>query len=290
MKLFFVLTLLVTLSAARVIDQDDVKGYPEQGLQGYFDTLKEIYYKLKELGHETVCGQTVTELIDLLGLPDTLDGIVATARGWICGALSAPLQVRDVAQPEALQGYFQTLREIIAKLRELGHDTVCGQTVSELVDLLGLPDFLDGIVATARGFICSALSLQVRDAAQPEVLQGYFDTLRQIISKLKELGHETVCGSTVTELIELLGLPDFLDGIVATARGFVCSALSLEARSDALQEGGYFDTLMEVFMKLMELGQETVCSETVSELIDLLGLPDGLENIVAKARGWVCSI
>lgn len=48
MKHFFFVTLLVALSAARVID--NVQGLPEQGLQGYFDTLKEIYYKLKELG------------------------------------------------------------------------------------------------------------------------------------------------------------------------------------------------------------------------------------------------
>ena len=73
-------------------------------------------------------------------------------------------------------------------LKSSGHDTVCGSTVSELIELLGLPDILDGIVATARGFVCSALSLQVRDAAQPQALQGYFDTLRQIISKLRELG------------------------------------------------------------------------------------------------------
>ena len=74
-----------------------------------------------------------------------------------------------------------------------GHETVCGQTVSELIDLLGLPDFLDGIVATARGFVCSALSarLQVRDVAEPAALQGYFDTLRQIILKLKELGKKS---------------------------------------------------------------------------------------------------
>ncbi|KAL5261901.1 hypothetical protein ACHWQZ_G007566 [Mnemiopsis leidyi] len=292
MKHFFFVTLLVALSAARVID--NVQGLPEQGLQGYFDTLKEIYYKLKELGHETVCGQTVSELIDLLGLPDFLDGIVATARGWICDALSAPLQVRDVAEPAALQGYFDTLRQIILKLKELGHETVCGQTVSELIDLLGLPDFLDGIVATARGFVCSALSarLQVRDVAEPAALQGYFDTLRQIILKLKELGHETVCGQTVSELIDLLGLPDFLDGIVATARGFVCSALSARlqvrdvAEPAALQ--GYFDTLRQIILKLKELGHETVCGQTVSELIDLLGLPDFLDGMVVTARGYIC--
>jgi hypothetical protein len=78
------------------------------------------------LGHDTVCGQTVSELIELLGLPDFLDGIVATARGWICNALSVPLQVRDVAQPEALQGYFDTLRQIIAKLKELGELLLLG--------------------------------------------------------------------------------------------------------------------------------------------------------------------
>jgi hypothetical protein len=49
-----------------------------------------------------------------------LDGIVATARGFICSALSVPLQVRDVAQPEALQGYFDTLKQIYYKLKELG--------------------------------------------------------------------------------------------------------------------------------------------------------------------------
>ena len=49
---------------------------------------------------------------------------------------------------------------------------------------------------------------------------------------------------------------------------------------------GYLDGETNVSIS----GQETVCSETVSELIDLLGLPDGVENLVAKARGWICSI
>ena len=67
-----------------------------------------------------MCGQTVSELIDLLGLPDFLDGIVATARGWICDALSAPAQVSQV---DAYQGYLDTLKEIIAKLKQLGKAT-----------------------------------------------------------------------------------------------------------------------------------------------------------------------
>ena len=67
---------------------------------------------------------------------------------------------------------------------------MCGQTVSELLELLGLPDVLDGIVATARGWICnSILSKRAAIAEQPQALQGYFDTLVQIYYKLKELGN-----------------------------------------------------------------------------------------------------
>ena len=67
---------------------------------------------------------------------------------------------------------------------------MCGQTVSELLALLGLPDVLDGIVATARGWICnSILSKRAVIAEQPQALQGYFDTLISIYYKLKELGN-----------------------------------------------------------------------------------------------------
>ena len=71
----------------------------------------------------------------------------------------------------------------------LGRETVCGQTVSELLELLGLPDILDGLVATARGWICnSILSKRSLVAQHPQALQGYFDTLIAIYYKLKELG------------------------------------------------------------------------------------------------------
>ena len=68
-------------------------------------------------------------------------------------------------------------------------------------------------------------------------------------------GHETVCGQTVTELIELLGLPDFLDGIVATARGYICDALGSEAVPISYEVEGFFDTIEEIIEKLFQLGQ-----------------------------------
>ena len=69
-----------------------------------------------------------------------------------------------------------------------GHETVCGQTVSELIDLLGLPDFLDGMVVTARGYICDALGSEVEDEPLSYEVEGFFDTLEEIIEKLFKLG------------------------------------------------------------------------------------------------------
>ena len=50
MKHFFLLSLLVAVSAARVVENVEA----DQAIQGYLDTLKEIYYKLKELGKTTL--------------------------------------------------------------------------------------------------------------------------------------------------------------------------------------------------------------------------------------------
>ena len=58
----------------------------------------------------------------------------------------------------------------------------------------------------------------------------------------------------MTELIELLGLPDFLDGIVATARGYICDALGVEAVPISYEVEGFFDTIEEIIEKLFQLG------------------------------------
>ena len=39
------------------------------------------------LGTDVVCGSTLSELIDLLSLPDSLSSLVATARGWVCNSV-----------------------------------------------------------------------------------------------------------------------------------------------------------------------------------------------------------
>jgi len=76
--------ILVASAIAVAASVDMTLRNAEEMPEGIFDKLWEIYGKLKELGTETVCGQTLSELIDLLGLPDTLDSLVATARGWMC--------------------------------------------------------------------------------------------------------------------------------------------------------------------------------------------------------------
>ena len=77
--LYFSLKLKVTINAEKRALVD---------LFGLFGRLREeVCWRLTVyflLGAEVVCGQTLSELIDLLGLPDTLDSLVATARGWMC--------------------------------------------------------------------------------------------------------------------------------------------------------------------------------------------------------------
>ena len=38
-------------------------------------------------GHEIVCGQTVNELIELLGLPDTMEEVAIIARDLVCDTI-----------------------------------------------------------------------------------------------------------------------------------------------------------------------------------------------------------
>merc|ERR1719481_2522447 len=42
------------------------------------------------MGKEAVCGQTMTELIDFIGFPESFDKYIETARGWICAAAAIP--------------------------------------------------------------------------------------------------------------------------------------------------------------------------------------------------------
>merc|ERR1739838_172265 len=72
-------------------------------------------------------------------------------------ALTSALALRNVEEQDPLQGYFSTLMEIFDKLQLLGHDVVCGATTTELIDLLGLPEFMDSIVATARAWVCDSI-------------------------------------------------------------------------------------------------------------------------------------
>jgi len=49
MRAFVGLVLVIVAVSAVELTLRDIEGSPA-ALQGYFDTLKEIYYKLKELG------------------------------------------------------------------------------------------------------------------------------------------------------------------------------------------------------------------------------------------------
>merc|ERR1712122_440167 len=78
--MLFALVFLAGLAAAIMEEEED-----EMMLsKGFFEIVSEIHDKLRQLRHEVACGKTVRELIELLGLPDTLETVVIVARGWLC--------------------------------------------------------------------------------------------------------------------------------------------------------------------------------------------------------------
>ena len=197
MKQFIVLSVLVALCHGFAVPSTD------SSLDSYIESLRDVYKKLKEMGREAVCGADMDTLLEKLALPDCLSNMVESARKWVCGAEDESRLVKRGNSDLVLTGYLDTLYEIYGKLKELSFETVCGQTVTDLIELIGLPESLEGIVMKARSWVCTGV-------------------LADIFEKLLGLGQDTVCSSTVTELINKLGLPDTVYDLVDQARTFIC--------------------------------------------------------------------
>merc|ERR1711971_1083044 len=80
----------------------------------------------------------------------------------------------------------------------------------------------------------------------------------------------------------------FVVSVLICVAGIVAALSSEEDEQNMVLSKGYFEILYEIYAKLRQLRHEVACSTTVKELIELLGLPDLLENVVIVARGWVC--
>merc|ERR1712071_512639 len=95
-----------------------------------------------------------------------------------------------------------------------------------------------------------------------------------------------VCSSSLQRLMDILGVPDALDGAVEMAQEMICGGASLTSslmvkHSAAL--GGYIDTIMSVLEKFYVLGQSYVCNAGIPELLQSLSFPDTMVWAVETA-------
>ena len=87
--------------------------------------------------------------------------------------------------------------------------------------------------------------------------------------------------------MDLLGVPDDLDGAVSMAQKMICGLTSTAlASADDLR--GFFDTVQEIFYKLVEMSKGWVCGADIDAIVQELGLPDSMKWAVNVAVGWIC--
>jgi len=258
-------------------------------LEGFVDTVKELWNKMKTMSAEFVCSAKVAELCDILGVPDELDGTISMIQGWICAGHDEPeveLQLR---------GFVSKVKEIWAKLKNYSYEFVCSAKIQKLMDILGVPDELDGAVSLAQKYLCSGeepeddrLALRSEDFQ----LEGFVDTVKTLWNKMKTMSAEFVCSAKVAELMDILGVPDELDGTIAMIQRWICSGddepEALALRSEEIQLQGFVDTVKTLWNKMKSMSKEFVCSAKVAELCDILGVPDELDGTISMIQGWIC--
>nr|AFK75441.1 putative secretory peptide-31 [Pleurobrachia bachei] len=284
MKLF--LTILLGLLACSTYAAPLTPEQELQSIADFLERVKEIYSTLKARGAEFVCSAKLHELLDILGLPDELDGAVQLAQSWMCGGDDV---VTSVASADiALQGWMDKMKEIYNTLKTYGYELVCGASLHELLDILGLPDQLDGAVSMAQGWICDEESKMTK--REVAIVGGFSDWFWETVSKLKEYGTGIVCTAKLQDLMDLLGLPDLLDGAVKMAQDYICGGdEGLKTTSlQTIYVSGFIDTVKRIFASFKTYGYDLVCGASLHDLLDILGLPDQLDGAVTMAQGWFC--
>ncbi|KAL5252756.1 hypothetical protein ACHWQZ_G015504 [Mnemiopsis leidyi] len=263
----------------------------------FIETVKRIYNQLKEYGLEFVCGAKIHELLDILGVDDRLDSAVKYVQDKLCGESEGDALVKRSAHSEALEAYAIVWSDIWETLKSWSHDKLCTTKLQDLLDILGFPDALDGAVEMAQNAICGFFSVEKREIKMTQVMHmqvvgGFQETVQAIYERLKTYFKGLVCSSKLQQLMDLLGVPDSLDGAVEMAQEMICGTVSLSSslmvkHSDAL--GGFIDTVMGVLEKLYELGRSYVCNAGIADILNSLGLPDTMVWAVNIAVDWFCS-
>merc|ERR1719342_1986829 len=211
------------LDGAVKMAQDWVCGGENEGLKttslqtiyvsGFIDTVKRIFAAFKDYSYDLICGSSLHELLDILGLPDQLDGAVTMAQNWFCDedeeVTPEKMQMIKRAQEVAVVGGFPDwFWDTVAKLKEYGTGIVCTAKLQDLMDLLGLPDLLDGAVKMAQDWVCGGEDEGLKTTSlQTIYVSGFIDTVKRIFAAFKDYSYDLICGSSLHELLDILGLP-----------------------------------------------------------------------------------
>ena len=289
MKVFLTILALFAVSTAGPVSLT-----PQQELETLADflaTVKKIYEELVQRGSDFVCSAKLQELLDILGLPDKLDGAVELAQEWLCGdkeALMAKPELRDVA----LQGFIDEVKRIYELAKAYGKDLVCGSSLHELLDLFGVDDRLDEAVKMVQGWLCGSADVVKRSSEAALVLEeSFLDTVKRIYNELKAKGAEFVCSAKLNELLDLLGLDERL----APAVEFVQKKLCPEESEDLLQRTSHVEALeayaivwSDIWETLKSWSHDKLCTTKLQDLLDILGFPDALDGAVEMAQNAIC--
>ena len=66
-----------------------------------------------------MCSAKVAELMDILGVPDELDGTISMIQGWICSGDDEPQALALRSEEIQLQGFVDTVKTLWNKMKSM---------------------------------------------------------------------------------------------------------------------------------------------------------------------------
>ena len=287
MKLFLTLLALFTVSTAKPVSLTHQQEL--ESIADFLATVRKIYDQFVERGSDFVCSAKLQELLDILGLPEKLDGAVELAQQWLCGEPEA-LMFNPHLHDAALQGFTDEVKRIYALAKAYGKDLICGSSLHDLLDLFGVDDRLDGAVKMVQGWICESSDLVKRSSQIDLILEESFvDTIKRIYNELKGKGKDFVCSAKLNVLLEILGMDDRLAPAVKYVQNKLCS------ESEGLQSISHLEALeayavvwSDVWEKIKSYSHDKLCTTKLQDLLDILGFPDALDGAVEMAQNKIC--
>ena len=202
------------------------------------------------------------------------------------------------ADPQSIADFWKRVVEYYQKLKTYTKDFVCSARLQELLDVLGVPDDLDGAVKMAQKYFCGgddiperkSVSMHYTTKKELIAMQAFPDIVKDVYEKLKKYLKSFVCSANLHALLDLLGLPDQYDGVVDIARKLLCGD-AISARTTGLRlrdQEGLFDTIQEIKMKLDDLGWDKACKWSISQLMEHLRYPSSYKWAFTIVQGFYC--